>query len=386
MFRRSSKIYKNDKSKIGIALLAIFFCLSFVLCGFTINRDKSSQAIAKSNNSSYVLIEQSTNRVLKADNEHARLPMASTTKAMTAIIVIENAKLSDIVTIPNEAVGVEGSSIYLKKGEKLSVKDLLYGLMLRSGNDSAVALAIHTAGSIDKFVALMNKKVEQLGLKNTCFKNPHGLSANGHYTSAYDLAIIASYAMNNTTFKEIVGTKLHVIKGDNEEENRYFANKNRILYNYNGGNGIKTGYTTEAGRCLIASSERNGMQVIAIAINHYDYFDLCSRLMDFAYDNYQMQKVVDKTKPYATIDVKKGGKIKKAELYAKNDIFYPLKKDGSEVIDTKIETIDKLVAPHNVETSCGTIKIYIGNHLKFDEKLYTIYNIEKKFSISDFWS
>ena len=386
MFRRSSKVYKNDKSKIGIALLAIIFCLSFVLCGFTINRDKSSQAIAKSNNSSYVLIEQSTNRILKADNEHARLPMASTTKAMTALIVIENAKLSDIVTIPNEAVGVEGSSIYLKKGEKLSVKDLLYGLMLRSGNDSAVALAIHTAGSIDKFVALMNKKVEQLGLKNTCFKNPHGLSANGHYTSAYDLAIIASYAMNNATFKEIVGTKLHVIKGDNEEENRYFANKNRILYNYNGGNGIKTGYTTEAGRCLIASSERNGMQVIAVAINHYDYFDLCSRLMDFAYDNYQMQKIVDKTKPYATIDVKKGGKIKKAELYAKNDIFYPLKKDGSEVIDTKIETIDKLVAPHNVETSCGTIKIYIGNHLKFDEKLYTIYNIEKKFSISDFWS
>ncbi len=386
MFRRSSKVYKNDKSKIVIALLAIIFCLSFVLCGFTINRDKSSQAIAKSNNSSYVLIEQSTNRVLKADNEHARLPMASTTKAMTAIIVIENAKLSDIVTIPTEAVGVEGSSIYLKKGEKLSVKDLLYGLMLRSGNDSAVALAIHTAGSIDKFVALMNKKVEQLGLKNTCFKNPHGLSANGHYTSAYDLAIIASYAMNNATFKEIVGTKLHVIKGDNEEENRYFANKNRILYNYNGGNGIKTGYTTEAGRCLIASSERNDMQVIAVAINHYDYFDLCSRLMDFAYDNYQMQKVVDKTKPYATIDVKKGGKIKKAELYAKNDIFYPLKKDGSEIIDTKIETIDKLVAPHNVETSCGTIKIYIGNHLKFDEKLYTIYNIEKKFSISDIWS
>ena len=384
MFRSCSKSNKNGKGKIVPLLILTTLLVSVVF--ITSPKPIIRTALAKSGNSSYIVIEQSSNRILKADNENMQLPMASTTKAMTAIIVIENAKLNDIVTIPNEAVGVEGSSIYLKAGEKWSVKDLLYGLMLRSGNDSAVALAFHTAGSIDNFVSLMNKKVDELGLKNTKFKNPHGLSEKGHYTSAYDLAIISSYAMNNPIFKEIVSTKMHVAKANNDTENHYFANKNRILYNYSGANGIKTGYTIEAGRCLIASSERNGMQVIAVAINHYNYFDLCADLMDYAYENYEMKKLLDKNKIYATIPVKKGGKIKNADLYSNHDLYFPIKKDGSEEIRLEISTIDKITAPHNLETSCGSIKIYVGNCLKFDEKLYTIYNIEKKFSIVDIWS
>ena len=389
MFRRCTKSDKNDKSKIKFSVLTIVVLLAIILCNIVVlvkPKENSLVVNAKDNKSSYVLIEQSTNRVLKGENEHFELPMASTTKIMTALIVLEKSNLNDIVTIPNEAIGVEGSSIYLKKDEKMSVKDLLYGLMLRSGNDSAVALAIHTAGSVDKFVTLMNEKAKSMGLKNTQFKNPHGLSKKGHYTSAYDLAIIASNAMNNPIFKEIVGTKLHTVNGDENVETRYFANKNRILYNYSGGNGIKTGYTTEAGRCLVASSEKNGMQVIAVAINRYDYFDFCSKLMDYAYENYCMEKILDKNNAYAEIAVKKGGKIKKAKVYPACDLYYPIKKDGSEEIKTEITTVEYLIAPHKAQTSCGTIKIYIGNHLKFEEKLYTIYNIDKKFSISDIWS
>ncbi len=384
MVRFGAKNREERKNKIGLTGFVLLFIFLTLFCPIVARKDFN--ATAKSQKQGYVLIECSSNRVLKAENEHERLPMASTTKIMTALIAVERLKLDDVVTIPKEAVGVEGSSIYLKLGEKISVLDLLYGLMLRSGNDSAMAIAIHTAGSVSKFVELMNEKAKQLGLKNTSFKNPHGLSEKEHFTSAYDLALIASYAMKNPVFKEIVGTKSHVAKGQSEEEKRYFANKNRILYNYSGGNGIKTGYTTEAGRCLVASSERNSMQVIAVALNYYDYFDFCSRLMDYAYDNYEMQKVIDKNVPYANIAVKKGGKIKKAELYSKNDFFYPVKKDGSEEIKVDVTHQNELVAPHNKETSCGNVKIYIGNCLKFEEKLYTIYNIEKKFSITDFWS
>lgn len=379
-----TKNRKERKNKVGLYFLTIILVVfSLFLPSFIL---KDLPAKAKNQKQSYVLIESSSNRVLKSENEHARLPMASTTKIMTAIIAIERLKLDDVVTIPKEAVGIEGSSIYLKLGEKVPVLDLLYGLMLRSGNDSAVALAIHTSGSVSKFVTLMNEKAKELALKNTHFQNPHGLSSKEHYTSAYDLALIASYAMKNATFKKIVGTKSYVSKGETEEENRYFANKNRILYNYSGGNGIKTGYTIEAGRCLVASSEKNSMQVIAVALNYYDYFDFCSHLMDYAYENFEMKKVIDKSTPYATVSVKKGGKIKSAELFAKNDCFYPIKKDGSEEIKVCVDNQNELIAPHNNQTSCGNVKIYIGNCLKFDEKLYTIYNIEKKFSIIDFWS
>lgn len=383
MFRYSTKIHKNGKGKI-IALVLLFSTIfsAFVFL-FIPYRNNIANAVATSG---YILIEQSTGRVLKEENAHLPLPMASTTKIMTALVVLENSNINDVVSIPKQAVGVEGSSIYLKLNEKMTVRDLLYGLMLRSGNDSAVALAIHVGGSVDNFIKLMNAKADMLGLKNTRFSNPHGLSDKNHYTSAYDLAQIASCAMNNDVFREIVNTKLYVVKGETEEENKYFANKNRILYNYSGGNGIKTGYTTEAGRCLVASSQKDGMQVIAVALNRYDYFDFCSQLMDYAYENYKMQKVLDRENCYKEVSVKKGGKIKKAQLFPLKDLYYPLKKDEIENVHYEINAIDTIVAPHENKTSCGSIKIYVNNCLKFEEKLYTIYNIEKKFSISDIWS
>ncbi|MBO7178551.1 MAG: D-alanyl-D-alanine carboxypeptidase, partial [Clostridia bacterium] len=171
MVRVGAKNREERKNKIGLTGFVLLFIFLTLFCPIVAKNDFN--ATAKSQGQGFVLIETSSNRVLKAGIEHARLPMASTTKIMTALIAIERLNLDDLVTIPKEAVGVEGSSIYLTLGEKISVLDLLYGLMLRSGNDSAMAIAIHTAGSVSKFVELMNEKAKQLGLKNTSFKNPH---------------------------------------------------------------------------------------------------------------------------------------------------------------------------------------------------------------------
>lgn len=376
MVKLGSTNCKKYAQKVVLALAATIIVMFVVAAGMCVSYvDSTAEA---SNGSSYVVIEATSGRLLKGCNVTARLPMASTTKAMTAIVALEHSNVDDIVTVPKCAVGVEGSSIYLKEGEKFSLKELLYGLMLRSGNDAAVAIAVHVAGSVENFAKMMNDKASELGLKNTHFVNPHGLSAKEHYTSAYDLAMISAYAMNNPTFKEIVSTKAITIKRDSEDATRYFANKNRILYSYDGANGVKTGYTKEAGRCLIASSEREGMQVIAVALNVYDYFNVCAELMDYAHENYRMVKVADKTQPICEIKVKQTFFNGKADVFVNEDRYYPLKKDGSEAITTEIETVESVKAPHNGEESVGEVKIFVNKRLIFTEKLYTIYNIEKK--------
>lgn len=376
MVKYGSTNCKKHAQKVVLALAAAIIVMFVVAAGMCVSYvDSTAEA---SNGSSYVVIEATSGRLLKGSNVTARLPMASTTKAMTAIVALEHSNIDDIVTVPKCAVGVEGSSIYLKEGEKFSLKELLYGLMLRSGNDAAVAIAVHVAGSVENFAKMMNDKASELGLKNTHFVNPHGLSAKEHYTSAYDLALISAYGMANPIFKEIVSTKSITIKRDSEDETRYFANKNRILYSYDGANGVKTGYTKEAGRCLIASSEREGMQVIAVALNVYDYFNVCAELMDYAHNNYCMVKVADKTQPICEIKVKQTFFSGKADVFVKDDRYYPLKKDGSEAITTEIETVESVKAPHNGEESVGEVKIFVNKRLIFTEKLYTIYNIEKK--------
>ncbi|MBR1747996.1 MAG: D-alanyl-D-alanine carboxypeptidase [Clostridia bacterium] len=222
-----------------------------------------------------------TGEIFDRKNEHLRLPMASTTKTMTALVILENCLPDEIVEIDQTAVRVEGSSIYLKRGEKFTVKELLFGLMLRSGNDAAVALAIHCAGSIESFAGMMNLKAEELGLIDTHFVNPHGLHDPEHYTSAYDLCKIGCEAMKNPMFREIVNTKF-VTVGEGENK-RYWSNKNKILTTFDGGNGIKTGFTKNAGRCLIASATREGKTVVSVVLNRYDMFSECRTMMEDAF-------------------------------------------------------------------------------------------------------
>ncbi|MGN0818322.1 MAG: D-alanyl-D-alanine carboxypeptidase family protein, partial [Candidatus Coproplasma sp.] len=201
-------------------------------------------------------MELYTDSLLHEKNSDARMPMASTTKIMTALIVIEDCELDEVITVPDQAVGTEGSSIYLKHDEEISIKDLLYGLMLRSGNDSAAALAIHHSGSIEAFAENMNRRAKEIGALNTNYTNPSGLPDDNHYTTAYDLCLIACTAMKNPVFQEIVGTKNY------NGEFRSFLNKNKILNTLDGANGVKTGYTVKAGRCLVSSAQRDGMDVV----------------------------------------------------------------------------------------------------------------------------
>ena len=386
MARYRSEVRTGNAQKallIGVLCAFLFTALSFgfaaVLPAGSVDDCGVYDASAAARGSSYAVIEVGSLRLLKGENVSARLPMASTTKAMTALVVIENTPdLNAVVTVPDIAVGVEGSSIYLRKGEHLTVKELLYGLMLRSGNDAAVALAINTCGSVEAFADKMNEKARSLGLTDTNFVNPHGLSAKDHYTSAYDLAVIAATALRNPVFREIVSTKFITVESRDGGETRYFANKNKILYNYEGATGVKTGYTTEAGRCLIASSVRNGMEVVAVALNHYNYFDLCSSLMDYAHEIYAAEKVLDKDTVYAEVKVKKNYRVKSAELHVTNSYSYPVKKDGSEKLRSETEAVSEITAPHSKDTALGEVKIFMDNRLLFAEKLYTIYDIEKK--------
>ena len=374
MVGNGSAIRKKFSQKIAL-ILTFAFVTAFVFAFFAIANAASGSDFASASGQGYAVVEVTSGRLLASSNADARLPMASTTKAMTALVVLENTFLSDTVVIPKEAVGIEGSSIYLKEGERFTVEELLYGLMLRSGNDAAVALAVHTSGSVENFVAKMNERAQKMGLKNTSFTNPHGLHDENHYTTAHELALIAAEGLKNPEFKKIVSTKNITVSGDGKET-RYFANKNKILYSYEGATGVKTGFTKSSGRCLIASAERDGMEVVAVALNYYDYFELTARLMDEAFANYSMCRVVSPDYVYKTVPVTGNRKVKSADLKVKNALYYPLKKDGSERTETAVESVESIKAPHSASEAVGSVKVFKDNRLIFEEKLYTI-DIEK---------
>lgn len=227
------------------------------------------------------LCEWKSGAVLHSHNGDVRLPMASTTKIMTAILVAELLPLDRVVTVAKEAAGTEGSSIYLYAGEKITVEALLYALLLESANDAASALAIEAAGSIESFAELMNKKASEMGLVNTRFQNPHGLDHEDHYTTASELAKIAAYALENEIVAKVVSTKSY------RTENRVMTNHNRLLHSYDGAVGMKTGYTIRTGRCLVSAAARNGMTLIAVTLNCRNDWQAHKNMLDWGFENYQ---------------------------------------------------------------------------------------------------
>jgi serine-type D-Ala-D-Ala carboxypeptidase (penicillin-binding protein 5/6) len=235
-----------------------------------------------------VLMEFESGRVLFEKSAHEKKSIASITKIMTAIIAIEYGDLNDIVTISDNAARSIGSSIYLKAGEKVKLKDLVYGLMLRSGNDAAVAIAEHIGGSVEGFAYLMNEKAKWIGMQNSHFVNPSGLEEEGHYSTAYDMALLMRYAMNNKIFAEISGTKQY--QGENEPYPWY--NKNKLLTKYYkyciGG---KTGYTRVAGRTLVTSAEKNGMKLIAVTLNASSDWRDHTNLYEWGFQSYELQLI-----------------------------------------------------------------------------------------------
>ncbi|MGN1368026.1 MAG: D-alanyl-D-alanine carboxypeptidase family protein [Aristaeellaceae bacterium] len=234
-----------------------------------------------------VVIDEKSGRVLLSHNAEAPLPMASTTKVMTALLALESGDLEAPVTCSRNAFGVPGTSIYLSEGETLTLRDMLYGLMLASGNDAATAIAEHIGGSVTDFCAMMTARAAELGCKSTVFRTPHGLPCDGHYTTAHDLALIAREAMTHPEFREIVGTSRATIPWEGRGYDRVLNNKNRLLTSYEGATGIKTGYTKKAGRCLVFGAEQEGMRIIGVVLNCWDWFDEAARLMDMAFERYE---------------------------------------------------------------------------------------------------
>ena len=250
-----------------------------------------------------VVIDADSGRVLLSHNAEEPLPMASTTKVMTALLALENGSLDDMVTCGPNAFGVPGTSIYLNKGETLSLHHMLYGLMLASGNDAATAIAEHIGGSIEEFCGMMTRRAAELGCSNTVFLTPHGLPQEGHYTTAHDLALIAREAMTHEVFREIVGTQRATIPWEGREYDRVLNNKNKLLSTYEGATGIKTGYTRKAGRCLVFGAEREDMRVIGVVLNCPDWFNEAARLMDETFERYEAVTMLEAGDVLATLEV-----------------------------------------------------------------------------------
>ena len=256
-------------------------------------------------------------RVLYEKNPDQRSLIASTTKIMTALIVCEQCNVLDRMRIPKEAVGIEGSSMYLQEGEILTLQELLYGLMLSSGNDAAVALAIYCGGTVEGFAELMNDKARNLGMKNTHFENPNGLDSPGHYSTARDLAILADYAMDNPIFAKTVSTKSLKIG------QRYLTNHNKLLWRVAGADGIKTGYTKAAGRILVSSAQRNGRRLLAVTINAPDDWNDHAALLEEGFSRYQEQKIVSEGQCVGELEIV-GGENHRVTVLAATDFSYAL--------------------------------------------------------------
>lgn len=274
------------------------------------------EAQAVSAKRAYVL-DAVSGRILYQRNPDERSLIASTTKIMTALVVCEQCNVLDRMRIPGEAVGIEGSSMYLKEGEVLTLQELLYGLMLSSGNDAAVALAIYCGGTVEGFAEMMNDKARNLGLTGTHFENPNGLDCPGHYSTARDLAVLAAYAMENPVFYKTVSAK-NVKAGE-----RYLTNHNKLLWRVPGADGVKTGYTKAAGRILVSSATRNDRRIIAVTIDDPDDWQDHGKLLEEGFSRYTIQRIITAGDKVGTLEVA-GGLGQQVEVLAAEDFDYAL--------------------------------------------------------------
>lgn len=298
-----------------------------------------------------IVMDGTTGQVLYEKDADERSLIASTTKIMTALVVCEQCNVLDRVRIPKEAVGIEGSSMYLQEGEVLTVQELLYGLMLSSGNDAATALAIYCGGTVEGFAEMMNDKARVLDLKGTHFVNPHGLDAPEHYATARDLAVLACYAMDNPIFEQTVSTK-NVRVGQ-----RSLKNHNKLLWQVEGADGVKTGYTKAAGRILVSSATRDGRRVVSVTINDPNDWQDHAELINRAFSDYGVRKVVRAGDVLGTVEVL-GGVKKKVKLIATEDFSYAMR-DG-EKCEFLVPGSGFVYAPIAENGEAGFVYVTIG--------------------------
>ncbi|KPB03180.1 D-alanyl-D-alanine carboxypeptidase family protein [Bacillus sp. CHD6a] len=331
-----------------------------------------------------VLIEQESGRIIYEKDAHDKQRIASITKVMTAILAIESGKLDEIVKVSEKAVRAEGSSLYLKPGEKIKLEHLVYGLMLRSGNDSAVAIAEHVGGSLEGFVFMMNEKAAELGMTNTEFANPHGLDDHeNHYSTAFDMALLTRYAMQHETFQEIAGTKVYrAPAAPGESWDRSWTNKHRLvtgMYEY--ATGGKTGYTKRAKRTLITTASKDGLDVIAVTLNGPDDWKDHIYMFNRAFTDYKLYDIAEK----GEIDNVKDN-FYKGKVFLSRDVKYPMTKKERENVRIKV-TLEK---PKKEWKDDGKVPEVVGEYtlIVHDEAVVEtpIYFEQKQKKEGGFWS
>lgn len=328
-----------------------------------------------------IVMDVVTGKVLYEKNAHIPLEPASTTKIMTAILALEKGNLSDIVVTSKEPPLAEGTRIYLEEGEKLTLEQMLYGMLLNSGNDAAIAIAEHISGSVEAFVQMMNEKARDIGAKNTTFVNPNGLSENGHLTTAYDLALISRYALINfPEFRKIVSTKTAEIPWQGQDWDRQLINLNKLLWNYDDADGIKTGYTSTAGSTLAASATRDGWQLISVILkSDANILPNSAALLDYCFANFEIRSVMNKNTRIVKENVKYGNPV---ELAVKDGFVTVVGKD-SLPITKKININSNIKAPITRGQILGEMTFLQG-----DEKLGSVDLIatdDVKRKIYTFW-
>ena len=344
----------------------------------------------KINSRSAVVIDRKSKAVIYGKNENVKKAMASTTKIMTAMVVIQNTNLNNTVEISKKSAGTGGSRLGLKLGDKITVKDLLYGLLLRSGNDCAVALAEYVAGSVQEFSNLMNQNAQMLGLNNTHFITPHGLDEEEHYTTAYELAVLTDYALNNEVFAQIVNTKSYTININ--KNSKTLNNTNELLGNLNGVYGVKTGFTNGAGRCLVTSIKRGNLDVICVVLGADTKKDRTrdsAKLIEYTFNKYEEIDIKEKIKESFEkwneingnrINIEKGESSKlELTLNDKDKIFtYPIEKGTEDNINIEINANLNLKAPVLENTNIGKIKVYYNAKELLEIDILNINKINKK--------
>ena len=289
---------------------------------------------------SAVLMDAGSGRVLYAHDAHHPRLIASTTKLLTALVAAERAAdLDEVVTVKGEWLGSEGSSIYLKAGEEITLRGLLYGLLLQSGNDAAMSIACHIAGSEGDFVALMNQKAAALGMKNSSFANPSGLNDDNHYSTAYDLALLAQACLDNETVAEICATRAVTVG------TRTFVNHNKLLSRYEGCVGMKTGYTEKAGRTLVSAATRDGQTLICVTLNDGDDWNDHAKLLDYGFATFPRQVLCRAGEGYGWVAVK-GSLIPAVAVQAQGELGYPLTEAEEPVLEIELpQSVPAPLAP-----------------------------------------
>ena len=271
----------------------VAFCLIFAITMGLFTVFPSADASLSVSAKGAVLIDADSGSILYEKNAREPMGMASTTKIMTALTVLWLCAADSVVTIPKDAVGIEGSSVYLCEGEQLTVEQLLYALLLSSANDAAVALAIHSAGSVESFCAQMNKYADSLGIEDTNFTNPHGLYDDDHYTTALSLALIAREAMKNELLRKIFSTHKATIPFNGTPDRRLLVNHNKLLRTYDGAIGVKTGFTKKTGRTLVSAAERDGLTLIAVTLNAPDDWQDHTAMLNYGFENYERRVIYE---------------------------------------------------------------------------------------------